>query len=72
MNGLTAAGSDRNYPSEQAVSARKLDITLRQNIDEQLTQAEARVEELKQTKDRMERSGILDMRIDDIQRAMRW
>ena len=53
-------------------SARRLDITLRQNIDEKIKQAEATVETLKATKDRMEKSGILDMRIDDIQRATRW
>lgn len=51
---------------------RRLDITLRQNIDERIKQAHAVVAELEATKERMEKSGILDMRIDDIQRAMRF
>ena len=51
---------------------RRLDITLRQNIDERIKQAQAHVAELEATKTRMESSGILDMRIDDIQRAMRF
>ena len=53
-------------------SARRLDITLRQNIDERIKQAMAHVKELEDTRERMEKSGILDMRIDDIQRAMRF
>ena len=52
--------------------ARRLGITLRQNLDEQIKQAEATVETLKATKERMEKSGILDARIDDIRRAMRF
>jgi len=53
-------------------AGRRLDITLRQNIDERIKQAQAHVKELEDTKTRMEKSGILDMRIDDIQRAMRF
>lgn len=53
-------------------SGRRLDITLRQNIDDRIKQAQANVAELEATKTRMEKSGILDMRIDDIQRAMRF
>ena len=53
-------------------AARRLDITLRQNIDQRIQQAQAHVKELEETKERMEKSGILDMRIDDIQRAMRF
>ena len=69
---------DRNYPEKAAqgltvgVEARRLDITLRQNIDQLISQAQARVKELEETKDRLSASGLLDMRIDDIQRAMRW
>ena len=51
---------------------RRLDITLRQNIDQRIAEAQANVKTLEETKARMEKSGILDMRIDDIQRAMRW
>ena len=54
------------------VEGRRLDITLRQNIDEKIKQAEAQVALLKATKERMEKSGILDVRIDDVQRVMRW
>ena len=54
------------------VPARRLDITLRQNIDERIQQAQAHVAALEATKTRMEASGILDMRIDDIQSAMQW
>lgn len=56
----------------QMISARRTDITLRQNIDERIKQAQANVRLLEETKDRMEKSGILDMRIDDIRRAMQF
>jgi len=59
------------YASAQ-LQARRLDITLRQNLDERIKQAQARVAELEAAKTRMEASGILDMRIDDIQNAMRF
>ena len=54
------------------IPTRRLDTTLRQNIDERIKQAHAVVAELEATKERMEKSGILDMRIDDIHRAMSW
>lgn len=54
------------------LAARRMDITLRQNIDERIKQAQAHVAELEATKERMEKSGILDMRIDDIRRAMQF
>ena len=57
---------------ELMAKQRRLDVTLRENIDEQIKQAEEHVATLRATKDRMEKSGILDMRIDDIQRAMRF
>lgn len=70
---------DENYPMEMAaksvagaIQARRLDITIRQNIDEQIKQAEARVEELKAIRDRLQGSGILDSRIEDIRQAMRF
>lgn len=70
MNELLAKQA---YAGEaQMISARRIDITLRQNIDEQIKQAEARVQELRDTKDRLEKSGILDTRIDDLSRAMRF
>lgn len=55
-----------------AVQARRLDITLRQNIDERIAEAEARAQALRDAKARMEASGLLDQRIDDVQEAMRW
>ena len=71
---------DEQYPATEAryageakmLSARRTDITLRQNIDERIKQAQAAVTELEANKDRMEKSGILDMRIDDIRRAMQF
>lgn len=54
------------------IQGRRLDITLRQNIDERIKQANAKVAELEATKTRMEKSGILDMRIDDIRSAMQF
>ena len=69
---------DENYPmAEQSVgrvagSPRRLDITLRQNIDERIKESQAQLALLQATKDRMEKSGILDMRIDDIRRAMQF
>jgi hypothetical protein len=65
---------EKRYPSTLAGEAemtRRLDITLRQNLDEQIVIAEKRVAELKVTKERLEKSGILDSRIDDIYQAMR-
>ena len=40
-------------------ASRRLDITLRQNIDERIKQAHAAAKELEDTKARMEASGIL-------------
>lgn len=62
----------RNYPDKISGSSRRLDITLRQNIDERIKQAQAHVAALEATKTRMEASGILDMRIDDIRSAMQF
>lgn len=64
-----------NYPTQAGEAlgkSRKLDITLRQNIDAQIEIAEKHVEALKLAKSRLETSGILDTRIDDLQQAMRW
>lgn len=51
---------------------RRQELTLRQNIDERIKQAQAHVAQLEATKVRMEASGILDMRIDDIRSAMQF
>jgi hypothetical protein len=51
---------------------RRPDITLRENLDEQIIQAEKRLAGLKEARARLEKSGILDSRIEDIQTAMRW
>ena len=73
--------NEANYPMQEmaakqitgvAGSSRRLDVTLRQNIDGQIAQAKAQVAVLEETKARMEASGILDMRIDDLNRAMRF
>jgi hypothetical protein len=57
---------------EGALQKRRLDVTLRQNIDQQIEQAEKRVADLKDIKQRLEASNLLDTRIDDLQSAMRW
>lgn len=68
----------KNYSSAIAAAAevvpraRRLDITLRQNLDERIAEAQAKIKELIAAKDRMEKSGLLDMRIQDIQEALRW
>lgn len=74
INYPTAAGQGAYADAKQAIigSARRMDITLRQNIDDRIKQANAHVAELEATKERMEKSGILDMRIDDIRRAMQF
>jgi hypothetical protein len=58
----------------QAVTfnSRKLDITIGENLDQRIKQAEERLQELKDTKQRMEATGLLTARIDDIQRAMNY
>jgi chlorite dismutase len=71
MYGANALTATEARSAEGAIQ-RKLDITLRENIDTQIGHAEKHVESLKAAKERMEKSGMLDMRIDDIQAAMRW
>ena len=66
-----------NYPQTQAESGqvigkRRPDLTLRQNIDGQIELAKKRVEELEAIRERIEKTGLLDSRIDDLQQAMRW
>lgn len=58
--------------SLDVIAKRRPDITLRQNIDGKIEQARNQVKALEDAKTRMESSGILDMRIEDIQSAMRW
>ena len=78
MQGTYAPDAEKmNYALQEASgtlagNARRLDVTLRQNIDQQIVQAEKHLAELKATKERMEGSGILDQRIADIQQALRW
>jgi len=65
----------RHHPTETADcegKSRRPDLTLRQNIDQQIEQAEKRVSDLKDIKMRLEASNLLDTRIDDLQSAMRW
>lgn len=67
--------SGNKYPEAaagQTVQARKLDITLRENINAQIERLTEHLKELQDTRDRLEKIGILDMRIDDVQRAMSW
>jgi hypothetical protein len=67
---------NENYPTAKAIAGsevmRRPDATLRQNLDDQIVQAEKCLASLKEAKARLETSGILDSRIEDIQTAMRW
>lgn len=74
MNETQAAGGPltRFRDTPEQAKQRRIDLTLRQNIDAQIKDAEQRVSDLKATKERLIASGILDTRIDDIQAAMRW
>lgn len=55
-----------------AIETRRPDLTLGENIDQQITMAKNRVAELEATKKRLESSGLLNTRITDIQQAMSW
>lgn len=68
MQGLVEYGRETELPFKQ----RRLDVTLRQNLDEQIAKADAHAAYLRETKARMEASGILDMRIEDLSTAMRF
>lgn len=67
-----------NYPTAPSGSIagmdkkRNPDLTIRQNIDEQIVYAEKRLAELNGIRDRLNASGLMDTRIDDLQQAMRW
>lgn len=52
------------------IGQRKLDITIGENLDERIKQAEMHLQELKDTKARIEETGLLTARIDDLRRAM--
>jgi hypothetical protein len=51
---------------------RPVDTTLRKNIDQRIEDAQKEVEKLTAIKARLEASGLLDTRIDDLTQAMRW
>jgi hypothetical protein len=74
-NAIEGAGK---YPVEAYANqagmaqARKPDITIRENIDRQIEAAEDRVKLLQETKARLESSGLLDTRIEDLEVSMRW
>jgi prefoldin subunit 5 len=65
---------ERNYPisAEAACKARRLDITIQENIDEQISNLEARVKELKETRERLASTGLLAARIEDLRKAMQY
>lgn len=63
-----------NYPEAIAKQdvVRRRDATLRENLDDQIVILEQHLQSLKDAKERLEKSGILDSRIEDIQIAMRY
>lgn len=46
--------------------------TIRENIDARIAMAEAAVARLKATKQQMEKTGILDLKIGDLREAMKY
>lgn len=66
------AAKQQAYGEVQAINSRRQDVTVRENLDAQITAVEKQLAELHETKARLEKSGILDTRIDDLQRGMRW
>lgn len=70
--------SEKYYPQAKVgqglaqIGRRNPDITIRQNIDEQIVMAEKRLSELQAIRDRLNASGLMDTRIADLQQAMQW
>jgi hypothetical protein len=70
--------SEKYYPQADVgrglapIGRRNPDITIRQNIDEQIVMAEKRLSELQAIRDRLNASGLMDTRIADLQQAMQW
>lgn len=52
------------------LNSRRVDITIGENLDERIMWAEKNLQELKDTKERIEATGLLTARIDDLRRAM--
>lgn len=52
------------------IGQRRLDITIGENLNERIVMAEKHLQELKDTKSRIESTGLLTARIDDLRRAM--
>lgn len=52
--------------------AKVFNPTIRENIDSQIKSAIARVENLQETKKRLEKSGLLDVPIGDLRQAMNY
>ncbi len=57
---------------EGQIQTRRRDVTLRQNLDDQIEMAKQRLEELEAARARLDGMKILDARIDDLQQAMSW
>mgnify|MGYP000887663031 CR=1 FL=1 len=58
------------YCEPKMAIGRRLDITIGENLDERIMRAERNLQELKDTKARIEATGLLTARIDDLRRAM--
>jgi N-formylglutamate amidohydrolase len=54
----------------QLIGGRRPDITIGENIDARIADAQARLDELIATKERMAESGLLNVRIDDLNRSI--
>ena len=68
MNGYEEAQIACSEP--KTLFGRRDDITIGENLDERIMRAERNLQELKDTKERIEATGLLTARIDDLRRAM--
>ena len=53
-----------------SLNKRNNELTIGENLDQRIKDAEFRLQELKDTKQRIAETGLLTARIDDLQRAM--
>lgn len=60
----------KHAQGQLGLNSRRVDITIGENLDERIMWAEKNLQELKDTKARIEATGLLTARIDDLRRAM--
>lgn len=70
MNGYNDNGAQKQIATLGGLTSTA--ATLGENLDAQINQAKARLKELEDTKARLESTGLLTSRIDDLRRAMQY